>query len=290
MFKGSLVALITPFKDGKVDYVTLGKLVEWHADSGTDALVPCGTTGESPTLTIEEHRAVIRSVIETARGRIPVVAGTGSNDTAEAVRLTKFAAEAGASGALVVLPYYNKPTQEGLYEHFKAVAECSDLPVILYNIPGRCGVGLEAGTIARLYELPNVAAIKDATGSVTTAMDVLSMCDITVLSGDDALTVPLMSIGASGVVSVAANIMPGEIVEMTHAALDGNFEKARAVQAKLHGLVRALFAETNPIGVKAALEMLGKAGGEIRLPLTRMTEGNAARLREELEKLGILKP
>lgn len=290
-FSGSFVALVTPFKDGKVDYVALEKLVDWHVKTGTDAVVPCGTTGESPTLSHEEHRAVIRTVIEAARRRIPVVAGTGSNNTKEAVELTEFAAKNGADAALTVVPYYNKPTQEGIIRHFKQVAASAPgLPLILYNIPGRCGTGMTVDTIVRAKEeIPEVAAVKDATGGTSMAADILARSEITILSGDDTLSVPFMSVGAKGVISVTANILPAEVSDMTHAMLDGGLFKAMELQRKMHAINAALFIETNPIGVKAALHLMGKIGPEIRLPMTPMTEKNLEILKSAMRDLGLIK-
>lgn len=288
MFSGSMVALVTPFKDGKVDYVALQELVDWHIKSGTDALVPCGTTGESPTLSHEEHRSVIRSVIEAAAGKVPVIAGTGSNNTREAVGLTKFAEEAGADGALVVEPYYNKPTQEGLYRHYREVAENTKLPIVLYNIPGRCGVAMTVETLQRLYEIENIVAVKDATGSVSLAMDLLAVSELTVLSGDDALTMPFMAVGGKGVISVIANLVPAENKALVTAMLQGNIEEALKVQRKLHPLCRALFAETNPIGIKTAMELAGRISSDMRLPLTPMSERARENLRSVMSEMELI--
>ena len=214
MFTGSIVALVTPFKDGLVDYDKLGELVEYHIENGTNAIIPCGTTGESPTLTHKEHGEVIGKVIEIAKGRIPVIAGTGSNSTSEALSLTKHAKEAGADGSLMITPYYNKPTQEGLYEHYKSISDAVDIPIIIYNVPSRTGVSISPETVARLYEMKNIVAIKEASGNIDQTSQILNLCDITVLSGDDSLTLPIMSVGGKGVVSVVANILPGEVSEM----------------------------------------------------------------------------
>jgi 4-hydroxy-tetrahydrodipicolinate synthase len=290
-FQGSLVALVTPFRDGKVDEAKLRELVELHVANGTDALVPCGTTGESPTLSHDEHKRVVEVVIEAARGRVPVVAGTGSNSTAEAIDLTRHAAKAGAAGALVVNPYYNKPTQEGLYRHFRAVAEAVEIPVLVYNIPGRTGVNVETDTMARLARVPNIAGVKEASGSLEQMTQVIVACgpDFTVLSGDDTLTLPLMAVGGRGVVSVVANLVPRETAEMTHAALDGDFKRARELHLRLFPLCRAMFFETNPIPVKEAMAMLGMIQPEFRLPLCRMSDANRERLQGALTRHGLLK-
>ncbi len=289
MWQGSLVALVTPFRNGKLDEKALSRLVDFHADAGTDALVPVGTTGESPTLSHPEHDHVIESVVRMAAGRVPVIAGTGSNSTEEALRMSRFAREAGADGLLQVVPYYNKPTQEGLYRHFAVLAEEIDLPQILYNIPGRCGVSLECETIERLAaDFPNIVAVKEASGSLDRVSRLARVPGLTVLSGDDSLTVPMMSIGARGVISVAANIVPGEVRELTHAMLDGDLAAAAAKHARLFPLFQALFIETNPIPVKAALAMMGWIREEYRLPLVPMAEANREKLRACLEELGIL--
>lgn len=289
MFSGCLVALVTPFRDGEVDYDKLQELVDWHLEQGTDGLVPCGTTGESPTLSFEEHERVIAAVVERVGGRIPVIAGTGSNNTAEALRLTRFAKEAGADGALMITPYYNKPTQEGMYRHFRTVAEEVDIPIVLYNVPGRTGVNLAPETVARLAELPNVVAVKEASGSLDQASEIASLCDITILSGDDSLTLPLMSVGAKGVISVVANIVPRDVKALIESFWEGHVERARRLHLKLFPLCRAMFFETNPIPVNTAMKMLGMTNGEMRLPLCEMSEANRARLRRVLTDYGLLK-
>lgn len=287
IFQGSIVALVTPFRDGKVDEATLRTLVDMHAAAGTDAIVPCGTTGESPTLTHDEHKRVVEVVIEAARGRLPVLAGTGSNATAEAIDLTTHAAKAGAAGALVVNPYYNKPTQEGLYRHFRAVAEAVDLPIIVYNIQSRTAINVETETLARLAtDCPNIVGVKEASGSLDQMTQVVLACgsEFSVLSGDDNLTLPLMAVGGRGVISVIANIVPRETVEMTHAALAGDWKRARELHHRLYPLCRAVFIETNPIPVKEAMAMMGLVQPEFRLPLCRMADGNRERLRRVLEQ------
>jgi 4-hydroxy-tetrahydrodipicolinate synthase len=291
-FRGSIVALVTPFRDGKVDEAKLRELVELHVRNGTDAIVPCGTTGESPTLSHEEHKRVVEIVIETARGRIQVIAGTGSNATAEAIDLTVHAKKAGADGALVVSPYYNKPTQQGLYEHFKAVAEATDLPILVYNIQGRTAVNVETDTLARMArDCRNIVGVKEASGSLEQMTQVILACgpDFTVLSGDDTLTLPLMAVGGRGVISVIANIVPKETAEMTHAALEGDWKRARELHLKLFPLSKAMFIETNPIPVKEAMAMMGLIQPEFRLPLCRMAESNRERLKKVLTQFGLLK-
>jgi 4-hydroxy-tetrahydrodipicolinate synthase len=287
IFQGSLVALVTPFREGKVDEVKLRALVERQVAAGTDAIVPCGTTGESPTLSHDEHRRVVEVVIEAARGRVPVVAGTGSNATAEAIDLTAHARKAGAAGALVVNPYYNRPTQEGLYRHFRAVADAVDIPILVYNIQSRTAVNVETDTLARLVkDCPNVVGVKEASGSLDQMTQVILACgsEFSVLSGDDNVTLPLMAVGGRGVISVIANLVPRDTAEMTHAALAGDWKRARELHLRLFPLCRAAFIETNPIPVKEALAMMGLIEPEFRLPLCRMAEGNRERLRRVLEQ------
>ena len=291
-FQGSLVAMVTPFRDGEVDEATLAELVEFHVANGTDGLVPCGTTGESPTLSHDEHKRVIELVIKAARGRIPVVAGTGSNSTAEAIEMTVHAAKAGADGALLVSPYYNKPTQQGLYEHFKAIAQAApDLPLIVYNIQGRTAVNVETETMARLAQIPNIVGVKEASGNLDQMTSVILACgpDFSVVSGDDSLTLPLMAVGGRGVISVLANLLPREVAELTHAALDGDAKRARELHQRLFPICRAMFIETNPIPVKEAMAMLGMIRAEWRLPMCPMTDANRERLRKVLLTAGILK-
>jgi 4-hydroxy-tetrahydrodipicolinate synthase len=290
-FQGSLVALVTPFRDGKVDEPKLRELVEFHVQNGTDAIIPCGTTGESPTLSHDEHKRVVEIVIEAVRGRVPVVAGTGSNSTAEAIDLTAHAKKAGAAGALIVNPYYNKPTQEGLYRHFKAVAEAVDIPILVYNIQGRTAVNVETETMARLAKIPNIVGVKEASGSLDQMTQVILACgpDFTVLSGDDTLTLPLMAVGGRGVISVVANIVPRETAEVTHAALEGDWKRARDLFHRLFPLCRAMFIETNPIPVKEAMALMGMIAPEFRLPLCRMADGNRERLKTVLQQFGLLK-
>jgi 4-hydroxy-tetrahydrodipicolinate synthase len=255
-------------------------------------LVPCGTTGESPTLTHEEHRRVVEIVIQQARGRIPVVAGTGSNSTAEAIELTQHAAKAGAAGALLVTPYYNKPTQQGLYEHFRAIAQAvPDLPLIIYNIQGRTAVNVETETMARLAQVPNIVGVKEASGSLDQMTAVILACgpEFTVLSGDDNLTLPLMSVGGRGIISVVGNFLPREVADVTHAALEGDWKRARDLHLKLYPVCKAMFIETNPIPVKEAMAMLGMIRAEWRLPMCPMTPANREKLRQTLVRAGVLK-
>ena len=282
MFSGTLVALATPFNDGQVDWKRLDELVDFQLAEGIDGIVPMGTTGESPTLSHPEHERVIEAVIKRVGGKVPVVAGTGSNSTSEAIRLTSFAQKVGADGALSVNPYYNKPTQQGLYEHFKAVAEEGDIPIVLYNIPGRCGVALSVETVCRLAEIKNIVGIKEATGVLDVSSEIAASCDLTILSGDDSLTLPIMAVGGKGVISVAANIVPGEVRKLTSAMLAGNIDKSTTQHQKLFKLFKAMFIETNPIPVKTALALMGKCQEEFRLPMCRMSPANKEKLIEVL--------
>jgi len=290
VFQGSLVALVTPFRDGKVDEATLKQLVEFQIAGGTDAIVPCGTTGESPTLDHAEHNRVVDVVIEAAKKRIPVVAGTGSNSTAEAISMTKHAKEAGADAALIVLPYYNKPTQKGLIEHCLKIADTVDLPLILYNIPGRTGVNMLPETLAKLADHPNIVGMKEATGNLEQMTQDIVLCGdkLSYLSGDDTLTLPLMSVGGKGVISVVANIVPKDVADMTHAFLNGDWKRARELHLKLFPLCQAMFYETNPIPVKTALAMMGKIREEFRLPLCPLTDANRKKLEAALRSYGLL--
>jgi len=291
-FQGSFVALVTPFRNGKLDEAKVRELVELHASHGTDGIVPCGTTGESPTLSHDEHKRVVEVVIEAARGRLKVVAGTGSNSTAEAIDLTRHAERAGAAGALVVNPYYNKPTQDGLYRHFRAVAETVAIPILVYNIQSRTAVNVETGTLARLVrDVKNVLGVKEASGSLDQMSQVIAACgpDFSVLSGDDNLTLPLLAIGGHGVVSVIANILPRETAEMVHAALEGDWKRARDLHYRLFPLARAAFLETNPIPIKEAMAMAGMLEPEFRLPMCRMSDANRERLRAILTQYALVK-
>jgi 4-hydroxy-tetrahydrodipicolinate synthase len=292
MFQGSIVALVTPFRNGHVDEAKIRELVEFHVAHGTDGIVPCGTTGESPTLSHEEHRRVIEIVVETAGRRVAVIAGTGSNSTREAIELTRHAKAVGADGALLVNPYYNKPTQEGLYQHFRAVAEAVDLPLLVYNIAGRTAVNVETDTLARLArDCKNIVGVKEASGSLDQMTQVILACgpEFSVLSGDDTLTLPLMSVGGRGVISVIANIVPKETAEMTHAALEGDWKRARELHLRLFPLARAAFIETNPIPIKEAMAMAQMIAPEFRLPMCRMAEANRERLRAVLRPYGLVK-
>ena len=290
MFAGSMVALVTPFKDGKIDWQSLEGLVEFHIKSGTDGIVPCGTTGESATLEHKEHHEVIQVVIRAVNKRVPVIAGTGSNSTAEAVELTRGAEKAGADGALMISPYYNRPTQEGIYQHYKKVAESVGIPIIVYNIPGRTGSKIEPETLARLSAIKNVAGVKEATGSVDQAIDVIRLCgdNLAVYSGEDSLTFSLMALGGKGVISTVANIAPKEMSQLTDACLKGNWESGRKLQLKLIPLIRSVFLETNPIPIKTALSLMGKCTSELRLPLTPMSEGNLKKMQQQMVEFGLL--
>jgi 4-hydroxy-tetrahydrodipicolinate synthase len=291
MFTGAYTAIVTPFHNGKVDEKRMAWLVERQIEAGIDGLVPVGTTGESPTLDHEEHVRVIEVVAAAARGRCKVIAGTGSNCTDEAISLTKKAEKAGANAVLQVNPYYNKPSQEGMFLHFSAVAKATALPVILYNIPGRCGVDCTAETVARLVEAnKNILGMKEASGSCDRVAQLKALCgdQLTVLSGDDSLTLPFMSVGARGVISVASNIIPRDVTEMVHSFLDGDIRAAAALHTKYVALFKDLFIETNPIPVKTAMAMMGQIEEEFRLPLCRMGEKNKAVLKATLQKAGLL--
>ena len=289
MFSGSMVAIITPFQNGKVDYRTLDELIDFQLESGTDGIVPVGTTGESPTLTIDEHKKVIERVVKAVDGMVPVIAGAGSNSTAEAIDYTEYARKVGADATLQVTPYYNKPTQEGFYQHFKMIAEEVLLPIVLYNIPGRCGAGMTADTIAKLSHIENIVAVKEATGSLDQASDIANRCDITILSGDDSLTLPLASVGAKGVISVVANIVPTDVKAMTDLILEGDLVSARKWHNKLFTLSRSLLSmATNPIPIKAAMAMLDMCSEEMRLPMTPLPENKKAALEKILTGYGLL--
>jgi 4-hydroxy-tetrahydrodipicolinate synthase len=288
-FAGVTVALVTPFRNGEIDFEELGRLVDWHIEQGTDCLAPVGTTGESPTLDHDEHERVIAFVCERVRGRLRTMPGTGSNSTREAIRLTKFAKKAGADGALMVGPYYNKPTQEGYYRHFLAVAEAVDLPIVLYNIPGRTGSNILPETIARIAEHPNLVAVKEATGSLDQASQIAQLCDIAILSGDDSLTLPLMSIGGKGVVSVVGNIVPRDMKALVTSFQRGDVAAAQSWHRKLFPLCRDMLGvATNPIPVKCALKLLGRGTGELRLPMTPLDAAGEARVRQTLVNYGLL--
>ena len=288
--QGSMVAIVTPFRNDAVDEQALNALIELHARSGTSAIVPCGTTGESATLSHEEHDRVIELTVQASRGRIPVIAGTGSNNTKEAIRLTQHAKAAGADAALLISPYYNKPTQRGLYLHFKAVAESVDLPLIIYNIASRTAVNIEPETFAQLAELRTIVGVKESSGNLEQMIRILQLTNsrLVLLSGDDALTLPVLAIGGTGVISVAANLVPQDMAAMVQAFQQGRREEAIQRHQKLLPLIRALFLETNPIPVKTAMGMLGMISPELRLPLCAMSEGHEERLRQALAAYGLL--
>lgn len=290
MFTGSLVAIVTPFRKGKVDDRALAELIEWQIAKGTNGIVPCGTTGESATLSHDEHNRVIELTVEVVNRRVPVIAGTGSNSTDEAIALTQHAKQAGVDAALLITPYYNKPTQEGLYRHYKAVAEAVDLPLVLYNIPGRTGVNMLPTTIARLAALNTIVGVKEGSGSVQQASDIVQLCGdrLTVLAGDDSLTLPMMAVGGQGVITVTANIVPAEMAELVKAFADGRVADARRIHFNLSPLFAALFFETNPIPVKEALGMMGKIDPELRLPLCPMAQDTREKLIRALKDAGLI--
>ena len=284
------MALITPFRNGQVDIEALQRQVEFQVAAGTTCVCPVGTTGECPTLSHEEHERVIAAVVEAAARRIKVMPGTGSNSTTEALRLTRWAARSGADAALVVAPYYNKPTQEGFYQHFKVLAQAVEIPICVYNIPGRTGKNIEPDTIARMAELPNITMVKEATGSMDQASQILALTDLTVLSGDDSLTLPLLSIGARGVISVVGNIVPQDMIALIRSFDSGDLAAARACHHRLFPLCRDMLGlSTNPIPIKAAMQMLGRDTGELRMPLTPLSAAEQAKLRATLTKYGLLK-
>ena len=292
MFRGSIVAIVTPFKNGQVDVAKFRELIEFQIKSGTQGIVPCGTTGESPTLTYEEHNLVVETCVATVNKRVPVIAGTGSTSTAEAVALTQHAAKVGADGALVVTPYYNKPTQKGLYLHFKAVADSVKIPIILYNIEGRTARNIETDTVARLArDCKNIIGVKEASGNLQQMKDVRRACGekFVLLSGDDALTLPVLEIGGVGVISVVANIIPKDVAALVTAFNTGNKVKASEINDKMIPLIKAMFIETNPIPVKKAMELLGLCSGELRLPLCDMEPANLEKLKIVLQNYGLLK-
>jgi 4-hydroxy-tetrahydrodipicolinate synthase len=290
-YAGLSVALTTPFRDGEVDYEALKAQIEFQIHAGTTCVVPVGTTGESPTLTVDEHERVIATVVETAAGRIKVMAGTGSNCTREALELTRWAAKAGADSVLIVAPYYNKPTQDGIYQHFKALSEAVEIPICVYNIPGRTGKNIEPETMARLAELPNITMVKEATGSMDQASQILQMTDLTLLSGDDSLTLPLLALGGRGVVSVVGNIVPRDMIALIRAFDAGNFPEALRWHRKLFPLCRDMLGlSTNPIPIKGAMKLLGHDTGELRLPMTPLLADQETRLRQTLADYGVLSP
>lgn len=290
-FSGALTALVTPFKNGAVDERAYRDLIEWQITEGIHGLVPCGTTGESATLTHDEHERVIEICIDQTRGRVPVLAGAGSNNTEEAIRLTRFAKQAGADGALLITPYYNKPTQEGLYRHFRAIAEAVDLPLVPYNVPGRTGCNMSPATLGRLVQdCPTIVGIKEATGDLHQGSQTIAACpaSFSVLSGDDFTALPLMSIGGKGVISVTANILPGEMARMCNAFNEGRLDEAARLHHKLYSLHQAMFIESNPIPVKTALALMGRMDIEMRLPLCPLSAEHEAALKAELRKHGLI--
>ena len=285
MFSGSMVALVTPFKEGKVDEKKLRELVDFHIKNGTDVLVPCGTTGESATLSFEEHEKVVEVVIDQAKGKVPVIAGTGSNNTEEALKLTKHAKEAGANGALIITPYYNKPTQKGMYLHFEKIAKEVDIPIVLYNVPGRTSVNLLPETVAKLAKIKNIVGIKEASGDLKQASDIVGLCGdkFDLISGDDFIVLPMLAIGGKGVISVVANLVPAEMAALVDEFNKGNLEKARETHYKIFPLCKAMFIETNPGPVKTAMALQGLLDTpELRLPLAPMSEENVAKLKKVL--------
>ena len=291
MFGGAIVAIVTPFKNGTVDEEALRNLFEEQIAAGTDGIAPCGTTGESTTLSHGEHDRVIEITIDAVKKRVPVIAGTGSNSTTEAIRLTRHAWEAGADAALMVCPYYNRPTQEGLYQHYRKIAEEVPIPIIIYNIQSRTGVNLLPETLARLATIPNIVGVKEASGSLKQMSDVIHLCgpDFAVLSGDDIFTLGLLALGGKGVISVISNVAPADMAALVDAFAAGNLQKARALHYRMSPLIDALFIETNPIPVKAALAMMGKVEYELRLPLCKMTEKNEATLRAAMKTYGLIR-
>ena len=290
MFRGAIVAIVTPFKEGMVDEEALRKLIEFQIESGTDGIVPCGTTGESATLSHEEHDRVIEITVDAVRKRVPVIAGTGSNNTTEAIRLTRHAYEAGVDGTLLVTPYYNKPAQEGLYQHYKAVAEAVPVPIILYNVPGRTAINLLPETDARLSKISNIVGIKEASGDLKQVSRVVELCsdDFVILSGDDFTVLPILAVGGRGVISVVSNIIPEDMAAMIDAFDEGGLDKAREFHYRMRPIMDACFLETNPVPVKAALAMMGKIEYELRLPLCRMSDATNEKLKQILTDYGLI--
>ena len=287
MFQGSIVALVTPFKDGSVNYDRLGELAEYHIEKGTNAILPCGTTGESPTLSHDEHNKVVGCVVQKVNGRIPVIAGAGSNSTQEALALTRHAKEVGADAVLSITPYYNKPTQRGMIEHFTRIATEVDVPMVLYNVPGRTGVNLLPETVAELSKVERIVAVKEASGDISQICDIISRCDITVLSGDDSMTFPLLAAGGKGVISVAANVIPSEMAELV-SSFETDMDRSRELHYKYWRLFKDLFIETNPIPVKTAMDMMGLLDFKMRLPLCEMSEAHKQVLRSTLSQCGLI--
>ena len=291
MFKGAITAIVTPFKNGQLDEAAYRELIEFQVKEGIHGIVPCGTTGESPTLSHAEHKRVVETCIDQVKKRVVVIAGSGSNNTAEALELTKHAQAAGADYALIITPYYNKPTQEGLYQHYKAIAAQTKIPIVVYNVPGRTSVNLLPETMARLAELPNIAGLKDATGDLKQGAKTLELCGdkITVLSGDDFTTFPLLCVGGMGVISVVSNVVPADMAGMCNAFFQGDLEGARKLHYKMWPLIEAMFYETNPTPVKTAMKLLGKITGEVRQPLCLMSKANEDKLRQVMQNYGLIK-
>jgi 4-hydroxy-tetrahydrodipicolinate synthase len=292
MFQGTLPAIITPFtKEGRIDEEALRALIQFVIDEGVDGVVPCGTTGESATLTHEEHKNIVRIAVQTVNGKVPVLAGTGSNSTAETIDLTRAAKQAGADGALLISPYYNKPTQEGIYQHYKKVAEETAFPLVLYNVPGRTALNMLPETLARLSKIGEIIGVKEASADLHQISRIIQLCgdDFLVLSGDDFTVYPTLSIGGKGVISVVANVAPRKMSDMTHAFFNRDFEQARALHYTLLELMDAMFLETNPVPVKTALHLMGKCEEEFRLPLCRIGETNREKLIETMKEYALIK-
>ncbi len=290
-FRGAFVAVVTPFIDGKLDEEGLKNLIEFHIENGTHGIVPCGTTGESATMSHAEHHRVVELTVQTVKGRVPVLAGTGSNSTSESIELTKHAKAAGANGALMITPYYNRPSQEGLYQHFKAVAEAVDIPIILYNVPSRTSINMLPQTVARCAAIANIVGIKEATGNLNQISEVIALCpkDFAVLSGDDFTSMATVMIGGTGVISVTSNVAPKDMASMIAAALAGNVEKAKELHYKLFPLMQAMFLDTNPVPAKTALQLMGKIkSGAVRLPLYKMNDETTGKLKKVLSNCGLL--
>jgi 4-hydroxy-tetrahydrodipicolinate synthase len=288
MFSGAMTAMVTPFRDGRVDEERLREQIEYQIENGIDGLVPVGTTGESPTLDFPEHERVIELTVQTARERVPVIAGVGGNATSEALELHRFAKKCGADAGLSVNPYYNKPSQEGLYRHFMMLADSVDLPIVLYNIPGRTGINMTPQTVARLARHPNIVAIKEATGVLDQASEIMTLCDLSILSGDDSLTLPLMSIGGKGVISVVSNLLPDQVKSMVKLAAEGDFADASEIHRRLFPLIKSLFLDGNPGGIKYAMKLSGRDSGELRLPLWEASEATQQLIARHMKELDLI--
>ena len=288
MFEGSIVALVTPFKNGKIDEKALERLIEFQIKNGTEGILPCGCTGEAATLSMEEQKRMIKLTVDLVKKRISVIAGTGSNSTREAIELTQYAEEVGADAALLITPYYNKPTPRGLFLHYEKVASAVDIPIVLYNVPSRTGISILPETVAALFRIKNIVAIKEASGELNQVSKILSLCGITVLSGDDSLTLPILAVGGKGVVSVVANIVPRDVADLVHNYREGRIEEARKLHLQLFPLCRAMFLETNPIPVKTALGLMKMIEPELRLPLAEINEEKKEKLKEVLKNYGLV--